>query len=77
MIRIRPPLPRELENSTTLESIHKVSSDGKAMTITEYLGAEVEEGSRIRDLEANPQLVQYHTCTFDYVFDQQSTQQFV
>jgi hypothetical protein len=45
--------------------------------MTEYLGGEIEEDLRMKDIATNPQLSQCHTFTFDNVFDQQSTQQFV
>ena len=77
VIRIRPPLPRELGMASTLESIYKVTQDSKAITITEYLGAEYDEMSRLKDIESNPQMAQFHTFTFDHVFDQNSTQQYV
>jgi kinesin family protein 3/17 len=77
VIRVRPPLQRELINQTNFESVCQVSSDGTSITISEYLGGEIDEELRIKDIAANPQLAQCHTFTFDNVFDQQSTQQYV
>ncbi len=55
----------------------QVSTDHKVITAVEYLGAEAEEDLRQRDIRENPQLCQYHSFKFDYVYDQESTQAFV
>jgi DNA replication protein DnaC len=41
----------------------------------EYLGAEVSEQERQRDMDANPHLSVWQTFTFDHVYDQNSTQE--
>jgi DNA replication protein DnaC len=41
----------------------------------EYLGAEVGEQERQRDMDANPHLCVWQTFTFDHVYDQVSTQE--
>jgi Cdc6-like AAA superfamily ATPase len=43
----------------------------------EYMGAEVDEAERQRDIEENPQLCVWHNFTFDYVYDPSSTQNFL
>ena len=43
----------------------------------EYLGAEVTERERQRDMDINPHLCVWQNYTFDYVYDQTSTQEFV
>lgn len=43
----------------------------------EYLGCEVEEREKARDIEVNPHLCVWQSYTFDYVYDQDSTQEFV
>ena len=43
----------------------------------EYLGSETNSTHRIRDIMDNPQFCQYHSFKFDYVYDQDSTQEFV
>lgn len=35
----------------------------------EYLGAEVDEAERQRDIVENPHLVVWHNFTFDWVYD--------
>ena len=41
------------------------------------MGAEVDEAERQRDISENPHLVVWHNFTFDWVYDQQSTQDFL
>ncbi len=43
----------------------------------EYLGAEVNERDKQRDIEANPHLCVWQHFTFDYVYDEESSQEFV
>ena len=43
----------------------------------EYLGAEVTEKERQKDMDMNPHLCVWQHFTFDYVYDQNSTQEFV
>ena len=43
----------------------------------EYLGAEVSEYERQRDIENNPHLCVWQNYSFDYVYDECSTQEFV
>lgn len=43
----------------------------------EYLGAEVNEREKQRDIEANPHLCVWQNFTFDYVYNENSTQEFV
>jgi len=50
-----------------------VSPDNKSCAIMEYLGAEVSEQERQRDMDANPHLSVWQTFTFDHVYDQNST----
>lgn len=43
----------------------------------EYLGAEVTERERQRDMDLNPHLCVWQSFAFDYVYDENSTQEFV
>ena len=43
----------------------------------EYLGAEVNEQERQRDIDANPHLCVWQHFSFDHVYDEHSTQEFV
>lgn len=52
-----------------------VSSDHRVCTISEYLGTERSELDRQQDLCKNPLLSQNHSFKFDYVYDQNSSQE--
>lgn len=43
----------------------------------EYLGQEIDERERARDIEMNPHLCIWQSYSFDYVYDQESTQDLV
>ena len=73
MIRVRPPLQRELKDDMEFRGIVQVSPDHKSCSILEYLGAEVTEAERQRDMDANPHLCVWQTFTFDHVYDMNST----
>jgi hypothetical protein len=64
VIRVRPPLPRELESQNVFENIIKIDESHKEITVSENLsmGTDAEE------------LYNHHTFTFDYVYDQNSKQ---
>ena len=55
MIRVRPPLPREKPNGTFMPVV-EVSPDHRSVAIMEYLGQEIEERERARDIEQSPHL---------------------
>ena len=74
MVRIRPPLPREMEFGIPFRSICEVSSDRTTLTILEYTGLSLDELERQHELIHNPSIFQHHRFTFDYVFDQDTTQ---
>ena len=46
----RPPLPRESPHGTFM-SVVEVSPDHRSVAIMEYLGQEIEEKERARDIE--------------------------
>lgn len=43
----------------------------------EYMGAEINELERQRDISENPHLIVWHHFTFDYVYDPYATQDFL
>jgi len=43
----------------------------------EYLGAEVNESEKQKDMDQNPHLCVWQNYSFDYVYDENSTQEFV
>lgn len=47
------------------------------MSTMEYMGAEVNEIERQRDIEENPHLSVWHHFSFDWVYDPASTQDFI
>ena len=74
MVRIRPPLPREIEFDIPFRSITEVTSDNKMVIIYEYLGSSTDEIFRQHEFIQNPSMFQQHRFTFDHIFDQESTQ---
>lgn len=74
VIRIRPALPREIEDSLPFRSIVLISNENKSCNLVEYLGAELIEKERQREWIENPNLFQLHRFSFDYVFDMDSSQ---
>ena len=75
MIRIRPPLPRELYPNLPFRSIVQVSPSLTSLSLIEYLGTSMDEKERQNEFLLNPSLFQYHAFTFDYSFDISSTQE--
>lgn len=56
IIRVRPPLPREQDSHVPFRSCLHISPENKSVSLMEYMGAEVDEAERQRDIEDNPQL---------------------
>ena len=76
VIRLRPPLPRECIEGCEFRPIVSVAQN-KTCSIMEYLGAEVNEQERQKDIDNNPHLVVWQNFTFDHVYDEMSTQEYV
>mmetsp|Transcript_29510 Transcript_29510/g.28671 ORF Transcript_29510/g.28671 Transcript_29510/m.28671 type:complete len:357 (+) Transcript_29510:521-1591(+) len=57
--------------------IAHTTPDSKACTIQEYLGSEISEIGRQRDIRENPHMLTYHSFAFDYVYGPESTQSHV
>ena len=47
------------------------------VTIREYLGAEIKEDGRQKDITSNPHIWAFHNFSFDYVYGEDSTQKFI
>lgn len=77
VIRVRPPLQRECLSVDQFRPVVQVSEEGKSVAIMEYLGAYVDEQSKWKDVDVNPNMAAWQNFTFDYVYDQNSTQDFV
>ena len=73
-IRIRPPLTREIEKNLPFRSIARANKENHSCSLLEYIGAELDEGLRQKELLLNPQMYQIHKFTFDEVFDIDSSQ---
>ena len=63
VVRVRPPLKRELPPkgekdedglSVKFKSVAEISLDNRQLTLLEYLGQEVTEKGRQRDIERHP-----------------------
>ena len=50
-----------------------VAAKNNSVAIMEYLGAEVTEKERQKDMDLNPHLCVWQNFTFDYVYDDNST----
>eukprot|EP01017_Pseudomicrothorax_dubius_P028930 TRINITY_DN347_c0_g1_i4.p1 TRINITY_DN347_c0_g1~~TRINITY_DN347_c0_g1_i4.p1 ORF type:complete len:838 (-),score=267.99 TRINITY_DN347_c0_g1_i4:252-2765(-) len=74
MVRVRPPLPRELEKETFVSTI-QVTPDQKSIIIYEYFNIDLYEPERIPELLNNSNMYTTHQFSFDYVYDQNSPQQ--
>jgi len=77
VIRVRPPLAREYSDGIEFRSVVNVSPDNHSCAIMEYLGAEVNEREKQKDIDQNPHLCVWQSFTFDYVYDETSTQEYV
>ena len=74
-IRVRPPLPREIEKNLPFRAITLVSKENHTCSLVEYLGVELDEEKRQKEWVSNPQLFQLHRFTFDEVFDINTSQE--
>ena len=68
-IRVRPPLPREIEKNLPFRAITLISKENHTCSLVEYLGVELDEEKRQKEWISNPKLFQLHRFTFDEVFD--------
>lgn len=73
-IRVRPPLPREIDSTYGFAPIVSISPDHKSISVQEYLGAAANDMEREQDIINNPGIATYHHFSFDFVYDQESTQ---
>lgn len=69
IIRVRPALPREMEDNLPFRSVVLITNENKSCNLVEYLGAEMTEVERQREWVENPNLFQLHRFSFDHVFD--------
>ena len=74
-IRIRPPLPREIEPNLPFRSIAIVSKTSPTISLVEYIGCEFLESEKQKEWIEKPQYFQYHKFTFDFIYDMDTNQE--
>ena len=67
VIRVRPPLPRELNGDRPFQNVVRVDQSERVITISENLNASLDDAALAGAYTA-------HTFTFDRVYDQNCTQ---
>ena len=70
VIRIRPPLPRELQGAIPFKSVVAVDSREQVITISDNLEAVLDERGEVMNHTGH----MTHSFVFDYVYDQNCTQ---
>jgi hypothetical protein len=78
VIRVRPPLPRELKGSglRPYQCTTHVEGTGRILTLSENLQAAISDGSGAATTPEGLLFATYR-FTFDHVYDQESTQDMV
>lgn len=71
VIRVRPPLPRELSGEVPFQNIVAVDEKEQLITISENIEAAIDENGQVSTI---PGPYSTHSFTFDHVYDQHSTQ---
>jgi len=86
MVRVRPPLPRELESTYFLSTVTfvllfpliykkvKVSLDNRRVSVYEYYNIDTVDPAQLTEYAETTNMFTLHSFTFDYVFDQDSSQ---
>lgn len=67
VIRVRPPLPRELHGDRPFQNVVRVDKSERVITISENLNVSLDDASMASAYSA-------HTFTFDRVYDQNCDQ---
>lgn len=74
VIRIRPPLPREVAGDVKFKNVLAVNDSEQCLTVSENIEEVVDNDG---NLLANPGPHNIYSYTFDQVYDQYSTQEAV
>jgi hypothetical protein len=77
VIRVRPPLPRELAANRAFQSIVEVDPHERVITLSENFGDVVEGAGAEAEAADNtsvPAVYTKHTFTFDHVYDERCPQ---
>lgn len=70
MVRIRPPLPRELNSAVPFRSVVAVDPREQVITVSDNLEAIIDERGEVMNNTGH----MTHSFVFDYVYDQGCTQ---
>ncbi|KAF4036899.1 Kinesin motor domain [Phytophthora infestans] len=73
VIRVRPPLPRELHGDRPFQNVINVDQHGHVLTVSENLSALSNSGNSDNE-SSTPGAYGSHVFSFDHVYDQQCTQ---
>jgi kinesin family protein 3/17 len=73
MVRVRPPLPRETDSGRFISTI-QVNPDNKKVTIYEYYNVDAVDPEHWKEYYESTNMFTMHAFTFDYVYDQDSSQ---
>lgn len=71
VIRVRPPLPRELNGDIPFENIIAIDDREQCITVSKNVDQVIDEDGQV---VANPGPYSTHSFVFDYVYGQNSTQ---
>ena len=71
VVRVRPPLPRELTGDVPFQNIIAIDEREQEITISENIDAVIDENG---NATANPGAYTTHRYMFDHVYDQSASQ---
>lgn len=74
VVRCRPPLVREVQNGRFVSTV-QVSPCHTKICLFEYFNIENVQNENLQEYFENPNNYQTNQFTFDYVYDQESTQE--
>ncbi|CAD8135464.1 unnamed protein product [Paramecium octaurelia] len=73
VIRVRPPMAREIKDGKFISTV-QVAPDNQQLCIFDYHAIELVPDEELEAFVQNPANYTIHQFTFDYVYDQESTQ---
>ncbi|KAM3140197.1 hypothetical protein pb186bvf_007750 [Paramecium bursaria] len=74
VIRVRPPLQREVQDGRFISTV-QVSPDHKKICLYEYYNIDLVDPDQLEDYLNNPNSFTMHSFSFDYVYDQDNSQE--
>jgi kinesin family protein 3/17 len=75
IVRVRPPLPRELNSAFGF--FNCITVQDMKVSAVEYFGSAQTSDAKMIEIEANPAVALLNEFTFDHVFDIDSSQELV